>query len=80
MSFKFSFDPAGRPLIPTLILATHSGRKKLGSFVNPYAIRCSDGMVEPSTFDFYINKDSEPLWDDVVDFKTLYVMEWDTWL
>lgn len=80
MSFRFQFDPTGRPVVPTLILASHSGRQKLGSFVAPYGIRCTDAMVEPCTFDFTIDKSNEPLWDKVVDFKTVYVMEWDTWL
>lgn len=78
MSLKIEFDAAGNPVMPTLILARHSGYK-LGNLIAPYNMKLVGTLRESPEFSFTVNKE-EPLWKDIIDFKLIYVMEWDTWL
>ena len=64
--------------MPTLILARHSGYK-LGNLIAPYNMKLVGTLRESPEFSFTVNKE-EPLWKDIIDFKLIYVMEWDTWL
>lgn len=79
MGINFKFDAAGNPFMPTVILARHSGTK-LGSINRLYNLKMSDSLKGCPEMSFTVNKDEEPLWDNIVDFKLIYVIEWNTWL
>lgn len=79
MGIKFQFDANDNPIIPTLILASHSG-KKYGLIAHPYQLNLVGSLMECPELSFTVNKDEEPLWDKILDFKLIYVVEWDTWL
>lgn len=83
MAIKIKFDLNGNPELPTIILATRSG-KKLGQLdVNAESVDLSDKLNDASEFSFTLNKYVDEkitnLWDKVVDFKLVYCKEWDMW-
>lgn len=81
MAIKINFDTVHNPEVPTLILAKRNG-DKIGQ-LNAKAIEVSDYMNEASEITFniykYIDNKIDPLWNQIVDFKLVYCVEWDTW-
>lgn len=81
MSIKINFDSTHNPEKPTIVLATRNGTK-LGQ-INAEEIICSDALNNASEISFkvhkYVNGDKFYLWDSIVDFKLVWVKEYDTW-
>ncbi|MCI8371077.1 MAG: tail fiber domain-containing protein [Lachnospiraceae bacterium] len=81
MALHINFDPAGRPEIPTIILADKSG-KKLGELcVQGLILKDCLNSAAEITFDVhkYVNGRKCPLWEQIKDFKLIWCKEWDTW-
>lgn len=76
---KFQFDAIGNPIMPSLILARHSGFK-IGMIVSPYDETLSDELTGYPELSFTVDKKNEPFWKQILDFKLIYAKEWDTWL
>ena len=81
MAIKIKFDSAHNPQVPTIVLAKKNG-DKLGQ-LNAKEIEVSDSLNDASeiTFTVYKNIDGKEcaLWDDIVDFKLVYCVEWNMW-
>lgn len=81
MPIKIKFDNTHNVEMPVFVLATRSG-KKLGT-INAYDVVFSDALNAASELSFKVQKYSDlqkcPLWDSLVDFKLLWVREFDTW-
>lgn len=81
MAIKINFDLANNPEEPTFILAKRNG-DKLGK-IYASSIETKDALndAEEITFNVnkYINGNKTNLWDDIVDFKLVYCVEWDMW-
>lgn len=81
MAIKIKFDAAHNPQVPTIVLAKKNG-DKLGQ-LNAKEIEVSDSLNDASeiTFTVYKNTDGKecPLWDEIVDFKLVYCVEWNMW-
>ena len=71
MAIKIKFDKSNRPLQPTFILATKSG-KRLG-LLNAQGIHIVDYLEQPCEFTFSVNKFlnnvEDPLWDEIKNFR-----------
>ena len=80
MAVAIKFDTAGRPETPTLILAKKDG-SRLGAIEGATDIHFSDSMNAPSEIAFKVHKKTDgrdnPLWDEIKDFRLVYVGEWD---
>jgi len=75
MSISIRFDNNNMPIEPTLVLMTRSG-KKLGA-INVHNINATDNLNSYSELFFSVNKtDAEEIWDSIVDFKLVWVREW----
>lgn len=81
MAIKIKFDAAHNPQVPTIVLAKKNG-DKLGQ-LNAKEIEVSDSLNDASeiTFTVYKNIDGKKctLWDEIVDFKLVYCVEWNMW-
>ena len=81
MSVELSFDANGHPEVPTLILAKKNG-DKLGK-INARNNEGSDMLNDAEEFSFTVNKYvdgvKDYLWEQIVDFKLVYCVEWDSW-
>jgi hypothetical protein len=81
MAIKIKFDAAHNPQAPTIVLAKKNG-DKLGQ-LNAKEIEVSDSLNDASeiTFTVYKNIDGKKctLWDEIVDFKLVYCVEWNMW-
>ena len=81
MAIKINFDATHNPEVPTIILARKNGNK-LGQ-LNAKAIEVSDCLNDVSEITFNIHKyvDGKKchLWEQIVDFKLVYCVEWDMW-
>ena len=81
MAIKINFDTAHNPESPTIVLAKRNG-DKIGQ-INAKAIEMSDTMTDGSDITFtvykYINSVKCELWEEIVDFKLIHCVEWDTW-
>lgn len=81
MSIKVNFDSAHNPETPTLILARKNG-DKLG-MIKAVAINVKDALNDACEITFnvykYENGDECPLWEQIVDFKLVYCVEWNMW-
>ena len=81
MAIKIKFDAAHNPQVPTIVLAKKNG-DKLGQ-LNAKEIEVSDSLSDASeiTFTVYKNIDGKEcaLWDEIVDFKLVYCVEWNMW-
>ena len=81
MTIKINFDVAHNPEEPTLILARRNG-DKLGK-LNAKSIEVTDSLNDASEISFtvykYIEDKIDILWQDIVNFKLVYCVEWDTW-
>lgn len=82
MSRKLEFDPSGRVQNPTFVLGTKSGRKlgQITAIDDCVVHQVMNGANEIS-FVVYKHLDTivNPLWDDIVDFKTIWFKEADEW-
>lgn len=81
MAIKINFDVVHNPEVPTIILAKKNGRK-IGQ-LNAKAIEVSDSLNDASEITFVVNKyiDGEKCehWEQIVNFKLVYCVEWDMW-
>lgn len=81
MSIKINFDSAHNPEKPTLVLATRNGTK-LGQIAAEDII-FNDALNSASEISFkvhkYVNEEKYELWDNIVNFKLLWIKEYDTW-
>lgn len=82
MAIKIEFDNAYNPIPPVIALATKSG-KRLGA-LPANSIIIKDCMNNAAEVSFSVNKSdfvrshTEDLWDQIVDFKTIWVKEWNS--
>lgn len=81
LAIKIPFDNTGNPIRPTFVLATKSGRK-LGA-IPAKNIHISDKFNSYFDLSFKVYKYNNCVkcnrWDDIKDFKFVYVPEWDIW-
>lgn len=81
MALKIRFDPSNNPELPTIILATKSG-KKLGE-INKHNVTVKDCLNDAAEITFtvekYENGIKNHLWDQIRDFRLVWCKEWDTW-
>lgn len=80
MAIKINFDTSHNPELPTIILAKKNG-DKLGQ-LNVKAIEVSDALSGSEiTFNIhkYIDGEKCELWEQIVNFKLVYCVEWNTW-
>ena len=81
MSIKINFDPSNNPESPTVILARKNG-DKLG-MLPAREISISDNLNDASEMSFRVYKKENGiecnLWDEIVDFKLVYCVEWNMW-
>lgn len=81
MAIKIRFDAAGNPEAPTVVLARRNG-EKLGQ-IDVKSISISDSLNDASEMSFkvykYLDGKECVLWDEIVNFKLVYCVEWNTW-
>jgi hypothetical protein len=81
MAIKINFDTAHNPETPTIILAKRNG-DKIGQ-LNAKSIEVSDSLNDASEITFnvykYIDDKKCELWEQIVDFKLIYCVEWNMW-
>ena len=81
MAIKIRFDAAGNPEAPTVVLARRNG-EKLGQ-IDAKNINISDSLNDASEMSFkvykYLDGKECVLWDEIVNFKLVYCVEWNTW-
>lgn len=81
MAIKINFDVVHNPEVPTIILAKKNGRK-IGQ-LNAKAIEVSDSLNDASEITFVVHKyiDGKKCehWEQIVNFKLVYCVEWDMW-
>lgn len=82
MAIKIEFDSSHNPIPPVIVLATKSG-KRLGA-LPAKNILIKDCMNDAANVSFSVNKidfiktGRVGLWDQIVDFKTIWVKEWNS--
>lgn len=81
MAIKINFDVVHNPEVPTIILAKKNGQK-LG-LLNAKGIEVSDSLNDASEITFTVHKYVDgkkcDLWEQIVNFKLVYCVEWDMW-
>nr|DAH97540.1 MAG TPA: Minor structural protein 4 [Caudoviricetes sp.] len=81
MTIKIDFDAAHNPQPPTIVLAKKNG-DKLGK-LNAVNIEITDSMNDASEMSFkvykLVNGDKDNLWDEIVNFRLVYCVEWNQW-
>ena len=81
MAIKINFDVIHNAEMPTFILAKRNGQK-IG-VLNAQDIEISDSLNDASEITFVVNKYADgkicKFWNDIVDFKLVYCVEWDKW-
>lgn len=81
MAIKINFDTAHNPEEPTFVLAKKNG-DKLGK-INAIDVEVSDKLNDAPEISFTVNKYAndvkEPLWDEIINFRLVYCVEWDRW-
>ena len=79
MAIKIKFDSAHVPQQPTLILYSRSG-KCFGN-IEAYKVTAKSSLMDADEFTFKVNKiyngQKNPVWDNLMDFKLVYAVEWD---
>lgn len=79
MDAIIKFDTAGNPEPPTLVLSKQNG-DKINVLHNAYGIHFNNMLNSPSECSFsyskYVNGKLAPLWEDIKDFRILYIPEW----
>ena len=80
MSLKIKFDTANQPEMPTLILSKKSG-DRFGIINNISDFNVKDSLNSPSEFTFVVHKNCDGslcvLWEELKDFRLIYVNEWE---
>lgn len=82
MAIKIEFDSSHNPIPPVIVLATKSG-KRLGA-LPAENILIRDCMNDAASVSFSVNKSDFikskriGLWEQIVDFKTIWVKEWNS--
>lgn len=81
MAIKINFDASHNPEVPTFVLAKKNG-DKLG-LLNAKEIELVDNLNDASEITFkiykYIDNKKCNLWEQIVDFKLVYCVEWNMW-
>lgn len=81
MAITIDFDAAYNPQVPTIVLAKKNG-DKLGK-LDAVEVELTDSMNDKSemTFKVYksVNGVKNNLWDEILDFRLVYCVEWDQW-
>ena len=81
MTIKIKFDVTHNPEVPTFILAKRNG-DKIGK-IEAESIEVSGFLNDASEVTFnvykYIDGEKDPLWDQIVNFKLIYCVEWNKW-
>ena len=81
MAIKIDFDAAHNPQVPTIILAKKNG-DMLGG-LDASEVEITDSMNDKSEMTFkvykYANGVKNSLWDDVLNFRLVYCVEWNQW-
>ena len=81
MTIKIKFDAAHNPEEPTLVLARRNG-DKLGK-IDAKSIEVTDSINDAAEITFnvykYIDGEKDLLWDQIVNFKLVYCVEWNKW-
>ena len=76
-NIHIKFDPSGNPEEPRIILGKRSG-EFIGQ-LSAYSIKLTDSLNSGAELSCIVYKDHEPLWDDVKDFRLVYVPEFNKW-
>ena len=78
---KINFDTSNNPIPPLIVLGKRNGHKINGLVYE--SLITSDGLNSVPEFTCVshkmINGKLNPLWDDIKNFRTAWVKEWDTW-
>lgn len=81
MPIKIEFDPSYNACEPTFVLATRSG-VKLGA-IPAHNVVVKDPLNSYTELVFCVYKELNGtellIWDEIVDFKLVYCVEWDIW-
>lgn len=81
MAIRINFDTANNPEVPTIILAKKNG-DRIGQ-LNAKSISISDAMNDASEITFTVHKFINGVkcehWEQIVDFRLIYCVEWDMW-
>lgn len=72
------FDCANNLEKPTIVLALKSG-KIIGNLNPIQNLYFEDIMTSPSNFSFSIDKTNCYYWDDIKNFRCIWIPEWDKW-
>lgn len=79
MSIKINFDSARQPDKPTIVLAKRNG-DRIG-LLDAQSIQVSDSLNDMSELSFNVYKELGgvecPIWNQITDFKLVYVVEYD---
>lgn len=79
MAVKIGFDTAGNIENLTLVLAYRSG-EKIATFSNVSELIFSESLGNPPEFSFKVTKSlTSSYWDEIKDFRLMWVAEWDDW-
>lgn len=80
MSMKINFDASGNPEVPIMALVDQS-EKHIGAISNFTELKIQDNLKEASTLSFTLHKslnDKEyKYWNDVKNFRLIYIPDWD---
>lgn len=80
MSMKINFDASGNPEVPIMALVDQS-EKHIGTISNFTELKIQDNLKEASTLSFTLHKslnDKEyEYWNDVKNFRLIYIPDWD---
>lgn len=81
MAIRIMFDAANKPEEPTIVLARRNG-DKIGA-INAKEISISDSLNDAPELSFKVYKELDgekcALWDEIINFKLIYCVEWNTW-
>lgn len=78
MNTMINKDVGGSPIIPSIVLATKSG-KKLGTISGVTGLNIKPQMNSPWEISFSVEKNTCNLWDEILDGRLLYVHDYDKW-
>ena len=77
MSVAIKIDPFGVVQDPTIVLATRNGTK-LGD-MSAYNVVFNESLTAGREMSFKIDKADNRLWEDLQDFKLIWVKDYDIW-
>ena len=82
MAIRILFDSNHRPIMPTMLLSSKSG-KCYGMINNGYGLNFEDSFNDTPNFSLKVSKYDNGIkcnvWDNITDFKLIYCVEWDAW-